>query len=83
MKKQDYIQDMQDVFGKQENPKKLLDIAKKLKSLQTQSHPDEEYKHALSVQLAAIYELDASQDNENRFSIYQIFGILCSFIFIF
>ncbi len=82
MSKTDYITEMQDAFGQEQDPKELLKVAKKIKSLQKKSFSRKEFREELAMKLNAIHELDISEDIVPRFSVFQIFWALCSFVFI-
>jgi len=82
MSKKDYTIEMQDAFGSDQDPKDLIKMGKKIKSLQKKALPTSKFVKDLAIKLQVTHELDTSEDIPPRFTVFQIFGAVCSFIFI-
>lgn len=82
MKKNTYIQDIEDTLGEQSSSKNVLSITKKIKSSQKKAFPSIEFKQHLSDKLSNIYILNVEEEEKPRFTILQLFGAFASFIFI-
>lgn len=82
MVKKDYITEITDAFGDEITSKQAIKLAKKIKQAQDFACPSKDFRLHLKDRLRNIHVMDECEDEAPRFSLFQIFWTLCSFIFI-
>lgn len=77
-----YKKDFKEMFGNNDSDQQSFVMIEKLKNIQVNAYPNKKFKDILKSKLDHMYQIWLTKTEVPRWSIFQIFTVLGSFIFI-